>query len=81
MKEGKYIYEDNNGYGGNEKKGRKLLQKLILPSGSGESFIAQKRTRVCVSRPADVVGAAAVVIMGRRLASSPDRDPEGGGLK
>jgi hypothetical protein len=61
---------------GMKKEGRKLLQKLILPSGSGESFIAQKRTGVCVSRSADVVGAAGVVIMGRRLASSPDRDPD-----
>jgi hypothetical protein len=63
------------------KKRRKLLQKLILPSESGESFIAQKRTRVTTSRPADcykggdVVGVGGVVIMGRRLASSPDRDP------
>jgi hypothetical protein len=28
MKEGKYIYEDNNGYEGNEKRRKKVITKI-----------------------------------------------------
>lgn len=47
------------------KKRRKLLQKLILPSESGESFIAQKRTGVTVSRPPDCYKGGDVVGVSR----------------
>jgi hypothetical protein len=73
MNEGKYIYGDNNGYEEEGEKRRKLLQKLILPSVSGESFIARKRRRVGASRPADcykggdVVGVAGGCHYGEKI--------------